>query len=142
MLIMDINDNTPFFPPNGYSVKISEGAKANSDVIAAVAIDPDAGSNSELTYELISGNTGGEFHVTNLSFVVNILSSVVKDFCSFSKLTIVYPFVGDFSLDPNTAMIRTRKNLERQQTFSYTLTIGVSDHGKPTRIATVTRDYF
>ncbi|XP_078366665.1 protocadherin Fat 4-like [Oculina patagonica] len=101
VLVMDINDNTPLFPPNGYSVKISEGAKANSDVIAAVAIDPDAGSNSELIYELISGNTG-----------------------------------GDFSLDPQTAMIRTRKNLERHQTFSYTLTIGVSDHGKPTRIAT------
>ena len=60
MLIVDINDNTPLFPPNGYSVKISEGAKAKSDVIAAVAIDPDAGSNSELVYELISGNTGSE----------------------------------------------------------------------------------
>lgn len=62
MLIMDINDNTPLFPPSGYNVKISEGAKANSDVIAAVAIDTDAGSNSELVYELISGNTGGESH--------------------------------------------------------------------------------
>ena len=60
VLIVDINDNTPLFPPNGYSVKISEGAKANSDVIAAVAIDPDSGSNSELVYELISGNTGSE----------------------------------------------------------------------------------
>lgn len=60
VLIVDINDNTPLFPPNGYIVKISEGAKANSDVIAALAIDSDAGSNSELVYELISGNTGGE----------------------------------------------------------------------------------
>lgn len=68
MLVMDINDNTPLFPPNGYSVKISEGAKANSDVIAAVAIDPDAGSNSELIYELISGNTGGEFYVTKMCY--------------------------------------------------------------------------
>lgn len=61
MLIEDINDNTPFFPPNGYNVKISEGAKADSDVIAAVAIDPDAGNNGILVYELISGNTGGMF---------------------------------------------------------------------------------
>lgn len=61
MLIEDINDNTPFFPANGYNVKISEGAKADSDVIAAVAIDPDAGNNGKLVYELISGNTGGMF---------------------------------------------------------------------------------
>lgn len=63
VLITDINDNGPYFPPGGYSVKISEGAKANSEVIAAVAKDPDAGSNSQLTYELISGNTGGKYHV-------------------------------------------------------------------------------
>ena len=61
MLVKDINDNTPYFPPGGYSVKISEGAKAKSDVIAAVAQDPDAGTNSQLVYELISGNTEGKF---------------------------------------------------------------------------------
>lgn len=38
-------------------------------------------------------------------------------------------------------MIKTRKNLERQQTFSYTLTIGVSDQGKPARIAKVGTDF-
>ena len=59
----DINDNAPQFPLGGYSVNISEGAKANSDVIAAVALDPDAGSNSQLIYELISGNTGGKFYI-------------------------------------------------------------------------------
>lgn len=61
MLVKDINDNTPYFPPGGYSVKISEGAKANSDVISAVAQDPDAGTNSQLVYELIFGNTEGKF---------------------------------------------------------------------------------
>ena len=45
--------------------------------------------------------------------------------------------LGDFTLDPNTAIIRTRKNLERQQTFSYTLTVGVSDQGKPSRVGMV-----
>ena len=73
MLIMDINDNTPLFPPNGYSVKISEGAKANGDVIAAVAIDPDAGSNSKLVYELISGNTGSKSHGIKFEFLSIIL---------------------------------------------------------------------
>ena len=81
MLIMDINDNTPLFPPNGYSVKISEGAKANSDVIAAVAIDPDAGSNSELVYELISGNTGSESHGMKFCHA----SYVLNDSCTSSQ---------------------------------------------------------
>lgn len=58
--ILDINDNLPVFPLNGYKTMISEGAKANQDVIAAIATDKDAGENNKLTYELISGNTGGE----------------------------------------------------------------------------------
>ena len=58
--LQDINDNPPVFPPNGYHVMISEGAKAGEEVIAAVAADKDAGDNEKLTYELISGNTGGE----------------------------------------------------------------------------------
>ncbi|XP_048580487.1 cadherin-23-like isoform X2 [Nematostella vectensis] len=101
VLLNDINDNPPVFPPNGYSVMISEGAKANQDVIAAIAIDKDAGESKRLTYELISGNTG-----------------------------------GDFTLDPNTGMIKTARNLERQQTFSYNLTIGAADHGLPSFSAT------
>ena len=40
-------------------------------------------------------------------------------------------------LNPETAMIKTTKNLERQQTFSYNLTIGAADHGKPSFSATV-----
>ena len=46
-------------------------------------------------------------------------------------------FLGDFMLNPETAMIKTTKNLERQQTFSYNLTIGAADHGKPSFSATV-----
>ena len=61
VLVTDVNDNQPVFPPFGYRVNISEGARANSDVIAAKATDLDSGSNSKLTYELISGNAGGNF---------------------------------------------------------------------------------
>ena len=57
--VLDINDNPPVFPPDGYHVMISEGAKSNKDVVAAVALDKDAGNNKKITYELISGNTGG-----------------------------------------------------------------------------------
>ena len=46
-------------------------------------------------------------------------------------------FLGDFMLNPETAMVKTTKNLERQQTFSYNLTIGAADHGKPSFSATV-----
>ena len=40
-------------------------------------------------------------------------------------------------LDPSTAMVKTTKDLQRQQTFSYNLTIGASDHGRPSFSATV-----
>ena len=59
VIIVDINDNPPVFPPDGYTVIISEGAKANQDVVAAKATDKDAGDNQKITYELLSGNTEG-----------------------------------------------------------------------------------
>lgn len=62
MFIVDINDNILLFLLNGYSVKIFEGVKVNSDVIVVVVIDLDVGSNSELVYELILGNIGSEFN--------------------------------------------------------------------------------
>ena len=57
--LLDINDNLPIFPTNGYSVFISEGALANQDVIVAKALDSDSANNSKLSYEIMDGNQGG-----------------------------------------------------------------------------------
>ena len=76
----------------------------------------------------------------SLLFATACLSTIQYNIDAiFKKLIRFSPHLvsDDFTLDPNTAMIRTRKNLERQQTFSYTLTIGVSDQGKPSRVSMV-----
>ncbi len=57
--VVDINDNMPTFPVNGFSVFISEGAAENENVTLAAAVDEDAGLNSALQYEIVAGNSNG-----------------------------------------------------------------------------------
>ena len=49
------------FLANGYSIFISEGALANQAVIAATALDVDAGNNSKLNYKITDGNDGSRW---------------------------------------------------------------------------------
>ncbi|EDO34815.1 predicted protein, partial [Nematostella vectensis] len=97
----------PVFTPASYNATFTEGSSTRGVLIATVkATDSDDGANGDVDYSIVDGNVG--------------------DPRSNS----------DFTLDPNTGMIKTARNLERQQTFSYNLTIGAADHGLPSFSAT------
>ncbi|XP_075466716.1 cadherin-23 isoform X3 [Ascaphus truei] len=53
--ILDVNDNTPRFRPFGVTVfteRILEGATSGTTLISVSAVDPDKGSNGQITYSL------------------------------------------------------------------------------------------
>lgn len=52
--VTDTNDNPPVFLESAYSFDIPENAVRGSRVGAIAASDPDEGSNSQLTYTVIS----------------------------------------------------------------------------------------
>ena len=50
--ILDINDNAPRFAQPTYEVERAEGGDVGTQVLDLLVIDPDAGKNSNVTYEL------------------------------------------------------------------------------------------
>ncbi|XP_070559927.1 protocadherin Fat 4-like [Ptychodera flava] len=59
--ISDVNDNVPIFTPSLYSITVMETAPINSVLMQLTATDIDAGVNSQIDYEIVSGNTGNDF---------------------------------------------------------------------------------
>lgn len=58
--VIDENDNTPYFDPDAYPIAISESTSINSTVIRVFAFDDDLGSNAELFYRIVFGNSRGK----------------------------------------------------------------------------------
>ncbi|XP_074527695.1 protocadherin-16 isoform X1 [Halichoeres trimaculatus] len=54
--IGDVNDNPPVFGRAEYSVSLSEGAAAGTEIIRLTATDPDSTPNAEVQYTISSGD--------------------------------------------------------------------------------------
>ncbi|XP_053297977.1 protocadherin-16 [Pleuronectes platessa] len=54
--ISDVNDNPPVFSSAEYTVSLSEGAAAGTEIIRLTATDPDSTPNAEVQYTISSGN--------------------------------------------------------------------------------------
>lgn len=59
--ISDVNDNKPLFDKPTYSASIDEDAPTGSSVVTVFATDADTGNNSEITYDIKTGNEEGMF---------------------------------------------------------------------------------
>ncbi|XP_061629021.1 neural-cadherin-like isoform X1 [Phyllopteryx taeniolatus] len=56
--ITDVNDNVPFFTSSIYEASVTEGAQIGTSVLQVSANDKDLGRNGEITYSLLSDNSG------------------------------------------------------------------------------------
>ncbi|XP_054639199.1 protocadherin-16-like [Dunckerocampus dactyliophorus] len=54
--ISDVNDNPPVFSRAEYTVSLSEGAVAGTEIIRLTATDPDSAPNAEVQYTISSGD--------------------------------------------------------------------------------------
>nr|XP_043897629.1 protocadherin-16 [Solea senegalensis] len=61
--IGDVNDNSPAFGSAEYTVSLSEGAEAGTEIIRLTATDPDSTPNAEVQYTISSGNEVNLFTV-------------------------------------------------------------------------------
>lgn len=68
--LKDVNDNTPTFAKNFYSQLVDETVTTGGQVITVKATDPDAGTNSDLTYSITSGNERGFFSIESKQGIV------------------------------------------------------------------------
>ena len=72
--VLDINDKRPGFVRDEYEVSVPENIDIVSDSVSAR--DMDAGTNAEITYELIHGNTNNAFVIGELNLPTKHCSSM------------------------------------------------------------------
>ncbi|XP_031558160.1 protocadherin Fat 4-like [Actinia tenebrosa] len=86
--VLDINDNSPEFSSNIYTVKISENSPNGSYVLKLNASDPDAGSNGTVSYSITSGNDLGWFQIDDKSGLVTTSMPIDRERMSLVSLTV------------------------------------------------------
>ncbi|XP_077866254.1 uncharacterized protein LOC100329017 [Saccoglossus kowalevskii] len=59
--VNDVNDNAPAFEPTLYSIEVYETAAIDSTLMTLFATDNDLGTNQNIDYDILFGNTGGDF---------------------------------------------------------------------------------
>ncbi|XP_061103933.1 protocadherin Fat 3-like [Conger conger] len=98
--VLDLNDNKPSFETGSYEAIVMEGMPIGTRVIQVRALDPDWGSNGQVTYSLgpPPPNSDG-------------ISST-------------------FALDSKTGWITTLQDLDRERCPSYTFTVVALDMGE------------
>ncbi|XP_028838817.1 protocadherin Fat 3 isoform X3 [Denticeps clupeoides] len=119
--VLDINDNKPSFETSSYAAKVMEGLPIGTRVIQVRALDPDWGSNGQVTYSL--GRTLNPVQDENNGSTTGT-SSV-------------------FAIDGKTGWITTLAILDHEACPSYTFSVVASDLGEAaalssTAVVTVT----
>uniref|UniRef100_A0A8C9FVS6 Cadherin domain-containing protein n=1 Tax=Pavo cristatus TaxID=9049 RepID=A0A8C9FVS6_PAVCR len=61
VIVLDINDNNPLFAQKLYRVELDENTLTGTDLIQVLATDGDEGTNGQVRYSIVSGDTGNEF---------------------------------------------------------------------------------
>ncbi|XP_030383915.1 protein dachsous [Scaptodrosophila lebanonensis] len=95
--VTDANDNAPKFvapATNGAkaaSIYLSDGMRIGELVAHIVAIDPDAGDNGRISYDIVSGNSGGHFHINSQTGIIELAKTLppASDAESHSRFSLV-----------------------------------------------------
>ncbi|XP_071495031.1 protocadherin Fat 1-like [Diadema antillarum] len=70
--VLDSNDHVPEFSAESYEGKVYETAAVGTRVVDVYAFDRDQGSNAELTYSIVQGNTGQAFDIDPILGTVTV----------------------------------------------------------------------
>ena len=64
--MLDENDNAPEFRFDRYPVTVSETVGPNTTFLTVFASDRDIGTNAELRYSIVEGNTTGKLKLSGI----------------------------------------------------------------------------
>lgn len=86
--VQDVNDHTPIFPRNVYSIPIPESWPVNMVIMEFVATDIDEGRNGELVYSIGRGNEESKFGIfpDGTLFIAHSLDRETRDMYSLMIL--------------------------------------------------------
>ncbi|CAG0921142.1 unnamed protein product [Notodromas monacha] len=86
--IQDANDNAPMFSQTSYSAVLPEDVNIGYMAIQVVATDLDSGINSELSYNITSGNDFGHFMINSSTGVVFVSRRLDREMVSSYKMRV------------------------------------------------------
>lgn len=81
VIVDDANDNQPIFEPAEYKATISEATPLKQKIAQILAIDKDLENspNSEVVYDITSGNVGGVFSIDLISGIISVNNDLDYD---------------------------------------------------------------
>ncbi|XP_056910340.1 protocadherin Fat 3 isoform X4 [Takifugu flavidus] len=119
--ILDVNDNKPMFETNTYVSTVMEGMPVGTRVVQVRALDPDWGSNGQVTYSL------GPLLTYNLDLTKSAPSSNGPITTS-----------SVFAIDSKTGWITTVSQMDHEECSSYSFEVVASDLGEVRSLSSTT----
>uniref|UniRef100_A0A3B4ZIB6 Protocadherin Fat 3-like n=1 Tax=Stegastes partitus TaxID=144197 RepID=A0A3B4ZIB6_9TELE len=104
--ILDVNDNKPVFETNTYVATVMEGMPVGTRVVQVRALDPDWGSNGQVSVFAIDSKTGWITTVSQMdheacsSYSFEVVASDLAETQSLSSTTVVTITVSDVNDNP------------------------------------------
>ncbi|XP_031561240.1 protein dachsous-like [Actinia tenebrosa] len=86
--VKDENDNKPRFAQNLYPVSLVENTALNSVVLRLRAVDPDEGTNGQVTYAITSGNSDNTFGISANTGELSVLRLIDRETIASYDLTV------------------------------------------------------
>ncbi|XP_033996219.1 protocadherin Fat 3 [Trematomus bernacchii] len=119
--ILDVNDNKPMFETNAYVATVMEGMPVGTRLIQVRALDPDWGSNGQVTY--------------SLGPLINFNLDLTKD-----ARTVSSPITMSsvFAIDSKTGWITTLSQMDHEACSSYSFEVVASDLGESQSLSSTT----
>ncbi|XP_054610682.1 protocadherin Fat 3 isoform X3 [Dunckerocampus dactyliophorus] len=116
--VLDVNDNNPAFETEAYVATVMEGMPVGTRVVQVRALDPDWGSNGQVTYSLGPLLTNNQDLTKDLQPLI-VTSSV-------------------FAVDSKTGWITTTSPMDHEACSSYSFQVLASDLGESRSLSSTT----
>ncbi|XP_038255144.1 protocadherin Fat 4 [Dermochelys coriacea] len=88
VVVLDINDNNPLFAQKLYKVEVGENTLTGTDLTQVFATDGDEGTNGQVRYSIISGNTNNEFRIDSVTGMITVAKPLDREKKPFYSLTV------------------------------------------------------
>ncbi|XP_061592705.1 cadherin EGF LAG seven-pass G-type receptor 3 isoform X2 [Cololabis saira] len=72
--VLDENDNVPQFSEKRYVVAVKEDVRPHSEILRVSATDRDKDSNAAVHYNIISGNSRGQFNIDSVTGEIQVVA--------------------------------------------------------------------
>uniref|UniRef100_A0A8D2Q3A7 Cadherin EGF LAG seven-pass G-type receptor 3 n=1 Tax=Varanus komodoensis TaxID=61221 RepID=A0A8D2Q3A7_VARKO len=103
--VLDENDNVPQFSEKRYIVQVREDIRPHSEILRVTASDLDKDNNALVHYNIISGNSRGQFSIDSVTGEIQVVASLDFEVEREYALRIRAQDSGRPPLSNNTGMV-------------------------------------